>query len=65
MATLGTVMAGRNQHVADHTVCDLKFDLDTGDDELLRGSMAVTETGSLGQGYGCAHRPGSVGWETS
>lgn len=41
VAAMGTVMAGRNQHVADRTVCDLIEDYDVERDASTKGSFAV------------------------
>ena len=41
VTAFGTVIAGRNQHVADRTVCDLIEDYDVDRDASTAGSLAV------------------------
>jgi len=41
VTAFGTVIAGRNQHVADRTVCDLIEDYDEDRDQQTKGSVAV------------------------
>jgi hypothetical protein len=41
VTAFGTVIAGRNQHVADRTVCDLIEDYDEDRDHQTKGSLAV------------------------
>jgi len=41
VTAFGTVIAGRNQHVSDRTVCDLIEDFDVDRDDQTRGSVAV------------------------
>ena len=41
VTAFGTVIAGRNQHVVERTVCDLKEDFDLIRDSRTKGSMSV------------------------